>query len=252
MNLFREGKWPPEGAGEKGEGLEDVMRFAGRPGFVAASESKETSDSTPEATTAAPSPDAAHPMLAEYMKMFESHSSQASEIGFPPEQTVMHWMDVYNANSFGFNLSDSTSVSAMTPTTSTLSPNLHSNPNLNSNLLGSPQNGINGVSGLNGVNGADTSFIFDPHKSSIDQSIYPIGWPGLFQNYHEPLQGLADLNSLQAQPGLFNSTFNDSSGDPITFDATFARYQPTGPQPDQVWDQFVSGLIPLDGRGEPN
>jgi hypothetical protein len=254
MNLYREGKWPPDVPEEK---LEDVMRFAGRSGFMSASESGDSSDTTPETTTGAPSPDIAHPMLSEYMKMFESDSTRSgpsSEIGFPPEQMFMPWVDNYSGNNSGFNIPDSNSVSVMTPASSSLSPNLHSNLNLNTacaNPLASPNSGVSGINGVNGLNGADASLIFDPYKSSIDQSIYPIGWPGLFQTYHEPLQGLADLNNpLQAQPDLLSSTFNDSGGDPFTFDATFARYQPTGPQPDQVWDQFVSGLIPLDGRGE--
>jgi hypothetical protein len=95
MALYREGKWPPHAPEDNGKNCAsrdddvDVMRFAGRPGFVSVPEAKESATNTPETTAGGSPPNQAHPLLFEYLKQFQPGSESEAAATFPPEQSML-------------------------------------------------------------------------------------------------------------------------------------------------------------------
>jgi hypothetical protein len=95
MALYREGKWPPHGQKDDGKQCAnhgsddiDVMRFAGRPGFVSVPETRDSAISTPENTASGSPPNQAHPLLFEYFKQFQPGAENEAAT-FPPEQSML-------------------------------------------------------------------------------------------------------------------------------------------------------------------
>jgi len=98
MALYREGKWSPHASENEGgsycssgsdpDGV-DVMRFAGRPGFVSMPDTKDSAISTPETSTGSSPPNQAHPLLFEYLKQFQPGSENEAATTFPPEQSML-------------------------------------------------------------------------------------------------------------------------------------------------------------------
>jgi hypothetical protein len=214
MALYRGGQWPPkENDAEKACGGRykdmDVMRFVGRPGFVALQDHKDVA-STPDTTSSGSPPNTAHPLLFEYLKRFQTDTDSdgslsngpPSAIGFPPEQSmlppIMSGLD-------GMTLHD-----PFTFDTSTM-------PETNGHATGFPYTPT-----------------FDPLLAPASSN--NMDWAGLLSSH-----------GLGYTPETFNP--NTLSFPYVQDEATafsMSHFEPTGQVPDQVWQNFLTGLLPQE------
>jgi hypothetical protein len=215
MALHREGKWPPkENHAECRGGEVDVMRFAGRPEFISR---KEKEVNTPDTHGSGSSPpNNAHPMLFEYMKQFENAADK----------------DDSSASTY----STQTSSVAFTPEQSML-PSIVPGLDVDTNLFQSPN--PDGVFSNGHSNG------FDFRSSLMDQSLTPMNWPELDTMYYSGTgftngsQGLSNGSSLPFLPG---NPYSSQGVGPFPVNGQQSQ--------DQMWEQFVTGLVPPEALGE--
>lgn len=216
MALYREGKWPPQA--QRPEEMAyadpdiDVMRFAGRPGFVSAPEPSDSLASTPETTADTSSPGQAHPLLFEYLKRFQSESGcdahgqsfkGPATATFPPEQSmlppIMPGSEAF-IDSNGTYLQQESSIPSMNGSSPTL----------------------------------------DPSKMQ-DSMLYTSDWATMLSTSYET-----------ADQALFGSSINcptDFVPPPTSNGYQYSAAnlpQPANTENGYVWDQFLSGLIPQD------
>jgi hypothetical protein len=218
MTLYREGKWPPKehdtekGCGDRYKDI-DVMRFVGRPGFVALQDPKDAG-STPDTTGSGSPPNTAHPLLFEYLKRFQtdadsedsSSNGPPSTIGFPPEQSMLPPI-MYGLDGMTFHDPFTSDISTM--------------PETNGHAPGFP-----------------FTAAFDPLLAPASSN--NMDWAGMLSSH-----GL----------GYIPETFNpDTMSLPYVQDEATAfnmsQFEPTGQIPDQVWQNFLTGLLPQDNPAE--
>lgn len=225
MAMHNEGKWPVDARDcSSADGDVDVMRFAGRPGFISRTEpgreresQDNTSANTPDTGSGGSPPNVAHHLLTEYMKRFQGESdsedgdtsSRAGSshlLGFPPEQTMFPPL-------MGGDLTcDIQPNGPLTP--NDMFPSLHRPPST--------------TSSSNMVNSATPSFgQFSPEKSGMFE------WLG---GAAAPFQGQIDPTTLASAPSLpyFNM--------PYGFDG-MAQFDGTAQTTsDEAWEAFLTGL----------
>lgn len=216
MNLYREGKWPPNEQHIKscagGYKDVDVMRFVGKSGFVAMPDPRDTAAQTPDTTAGGSPPNMAHPLLFEYLKRFQtepesengSSTGPPSSIGFPPEQSMLP------------------------PIMSGFEGMTFSDP-----FASSP------VSSLPETNGHTNGFTapFDPVLVTAPPN--PMEWTGMSSAYG---------NGYIPENFNFNSMGAYMSDEAAAFG--MSNFEPTGQIPDQAWQNFLTGLIPQDSSVE--
>lgn len=211
MALYREGKWPPQ-TQTPGEMASvdpdiDVMRFAGRPGFVSAPDPPETTTNTPEYSAAGSSPGQAHPLLFEYLKKFQSDSEGEGQgpacATFPPEQSMMP----------------------------AIMPGSDAFVEYNESCMGhvSPTSHVNGnVSLMDSCNPRGSG----PYAMA--------DWATMLSSYETPSEVFLAGNQAIHTDHIPSSASSETQ---YSMDTTGFPQQP-GAEAEYVWDQFLSGLIP--------
>ncbi|CAG8672171.1 9005_t:CDS:2 [Acaulospora colombiana] len=212
MDRYREGNWPSTGA--RDELATDVMKLIGRSDFALTGENTERTTHVPGSHRRILLPSDAHPSLFEYIKQFESQSDRNSDT--PSTDSIQ-------ASAPSFTV-DSTIPSSVAPTATG-----YTEP-FGSHLLNEPlQSNSSG---------------FESHTNRPNYagpSPNPPDWSSSFFYDNQ----MSAMNNHQGNNANVTSSYPSYDGPYLVQGVDYAHLDGQPPQ-DQVWEQFLSILIPSD------
>jgi hypothetical protein len=216
MVQYQEGKWPL--SEPRDEAATDVMKFIGRSDFAPSTRSGETASSNYKGQKEIYLPTGAHPALFEYMKQFEKQSNGS------PNIDVTH----------GATLGLIQQPGILSPPT----------PGITNNIQGS---GISlttdATQTINYIDELSSSLA--PSRSA-NQALDPMNWPSNSLYNYQP----SNSASLQGQP--IDTTTESLLHDDLYLTQTVDPFHPNEEiQQGQIWEQFLSMLIPSDITPDP-
>ncbi|PVG02749.1 hypothetical protein CPB86DRAFT_780169 [Serendipita vermifera] len=216
MDRYQEGKWQPSGS--RDELATDVMKLIGRSDFALPNEHIERATDVPNSHGKFSLPTDAHPTLFEYMKQFEGQSHQN-------DNTPLTDPIQLSAASFA---TDSAVSSSVAPTaigyTEPFGAHLHNGPHQGGDFA----NGFNFHTKRSNYPG-ETS-----NTTDWSSSIF----------YESQLSTMGNHQGNTVNVPVSYSSYTDA----YLSQGVEGYYSHVGEQPpqDQVWDQFLSILIPSD------
>lgn len=225
MALYREGKWPPNDAEHQfntsGDSEMDVMRFVGRSGFVSLSEPKESVSQASDTAGSSPQCTTAHPLLFEYLKQFQTEPDHNGAPTAEPPSAIgfppeQSMLPPIMSGLDGMSFGDPFESNAVPPSVSS---------------------------------GMANGYLHASDPTATRQGMAAMDWSGMGAS-NNILQYLNDVASPNGMPTSFPYAMEDTATWGIP------QMDPSAQIPDQVWQNFLTGLLPQEDNTalnlEPN
>ncbi|PVG02734.1 hypothetical protein CPB86DRAFT_537491 [Serendipita vermifera] len=219
MNQYRKGKWPPTKPDEEIDA--GVMKLIGRAGFAPEKPQEAITPTSESDHSENHQSNGIHPDLFEYMKQFENQSEKngGSTSTYPTQMSTLNFLPEQR-----------------------IFPSLIPGFTMNNGVHGSQPPSRS-------TKGFDTIHYVDPHSNHSNFThppFHPTDWPSN-HIYGGPPVGMNSTGGyappISSQPFLYGDPFLEQGMGPL---------HPGQQQPqDQVWEQFLSTLMPNESSQNP-